>query len=45
MDDKMNMLKETLGEEKLSEIGGLAKKCFIIRKEDLEKRSDQSFDK
>lgn len=42
MDDKTKMLEGLLGKEKLSELAGLAAKCFIIKKEDLEKRSDQS---
>lgn len=42
MDDKTKMLKGQLGKEKLSELAVLAAKCFIIKKEDLEKRSDQS---
>lgn len=41
MDDKMNMLKETLGEDGLNRFAGLADKCFIIKKEDLEKLSGQ----
>ena len=41
MDDKMNMLKETLGEDGLNRLAGLADKCFIIKKEDLEKLSGQ----
>ena len=41
MDDKMNMLKETLGEDGLNRLAGLADKCFIIKKEDLEKQSGQ----
>lgn len=41
MDDKMNMLKETLGEDGLNRLAVLAAKCFIIKKEDLEKQSGQ----
>lgn len=41
MDDKINMLKETFGEDGLNRLAGLAAKCFIIKKEDLEKQSGQ----
>ena len=41
MDDKINMLKETFGEDGLNCLAGLAAKCFIIKKEDLEKQSGQ----
>lgn len=41
MDDKMNMLKETLGEDGLNRLAGLSAKCFFIKKEDLEKQSGQ----
>nr|DAE17180.1 MAG TPA: hypothetical protein [Siphoviridae sp. ctbvd11] len=35
MDNKMNMLKETLGEDGLDRLAGLSAKCFIIKKEDF----------
>lgn len=31
MDDKMNMLKETLGEDGLDRLAGLSDKCFFIK--------------
>lgn len=42
MDDKINMLKETLGEDGLDRPAGLSAKCFIIKKEDFEKMSGQN---
>lgn len=42
MDDKINMLKETLGEDGLDRLAGLSAKCFIIKKEDFEKMSGQN---
>lgn len=41
MDDKMNMLKEALGEDGLNSFAGLADKCFIIKKEDFERQPGQ----
>lgn len=38
MDNKMNMLKEVLGEDGLNRLAGLSDKCFFIKKEDIEKR-------
>lgn len=32
MDNKMNMLKETLGEDGLDRLAGLSDKCFFIKK-------------
>ena len=43
MDDKTKMLEGQLGKEKLSELVGLAAKCFIIKKEDFEKQPDQPY--
>lgn len=42
MDDKMNMLKETLGEDGLDRLAGLSDKCFFIKKEDIEKTFGQN---
>lgn len=42
MDDKMNMLKETLGEDGLDRLAGLSDKCFFIKKEDFEKTFGQN---
>lgn len=41
MEDKTKMLEGLLGKEKLSELAGLAAKCFIIKKEDFERQSGQ----
>lgn len=43
MDDKTKMLEGQLGKEKLSELAGLAAKCFIIKKEDFEKQPGQPY--
>lgn len=43
MDDKTKMLEGQLGKEKLSELAGLATKCFIIKKEDFEKQPRQPY--
>lgn len=42
MDDKINMLKEKLGEDGLDRLAGLSDKCFFIKKEDLEKTFGQN---
>ena len=42
MDDKINMLKETLGEDGLDRLAGLSDKCFFIKKEDIEKTFGQN---
>lgn len=41
MDDKTRMLEETLGEEKPRVPAGLGAKCFIIKKEDFEKLTNE----
>lgn len=41
MEDKTKMLEGQLGKEKLSELAGLAAKCFIIKKEDFERQTGQ----
>lgn len=41
MDDKTKMLEEILGEEKPRVPTGLGDKCFIIKKEDLEKLTNE----
>lgn len=41
MEDKTKMLEGQLGKEKLSELVGLATKCFIMKKEDFEKQPGQ----
>nr|DAF71480.1 MAG TPA: hypothetical protein [Caudoviricetes sp.] len=43
MDDKTKMLEGQLGKEKLSELAGLAAKCFIIKKEDFERQSGKPY--
>lgn len=43
MDDKINMLKETLGEDGLDRLAGLSDKCFFIKKEDIEKTFGQNW--
>lgn len=35
MDDKINILKEKLGEDGLDRLAGLSDKCFFIKKEDI----------
>lgn len=42
MDDKINMLKEKLGEDGLDRLAGLSDKCFFIKKEDHEKTFGQN---
>lgn len=41
MDDKINILKEKLGEDGLDRLAGLADKCFFIKKEDIKEYSHQ----
>lgn len=43
MGDKTKMLEGQLGKAKLSELAGLAAKCFIIKKEDFEKQPGQPY--
>ena len=43
MDDKTKMLEGQLGKEKLSELAGLAAKCFIIKKEDFERQPGKPY--
>lgn len=42
MDDKINILKEKLGEDGLDRLAGLSDKCFFIKKEDIEKTFGQN---
>lgn len=39
MDDKINILKEKLGEDGLDRLAGLSCKCFFIKKEDIKEYS------
>lgn len=41
MDDKINILKEKLGEDGLDRLAGLSDKCFFIKKEDIKEYSHQ----
>ena len=41
MDDKINILKEKLGEDGLDRLAGLSDKCFFIKKEDIKEYSNQ----
>lgn len=41
MDDKINILKEKLGEDGLDRLAGLSDKCFIIKKEDIKEYFNQ----
>lgn len=41
MDDKINILKEKLGEDGLDRLAGLPDKCFFIKKEDIKEYSHQ----
>lgn len=41
MDDKINVLKEKLGEDGLDRLAGLSDKCFFIKKEDIKEYSIQ----
>lgn len=41
MDDKINILKEKLGEDGLDRLAGLSEKCFFIKKEDIKEYTNQ----
>lgn len=41
MDDKINILKEKLGEDGLDRLAGLSDKCFFFKKEDIKEYSNQ----
>lgn len=41
MDDKINVLKEKLGEDGLDRLAGLSDKCFFFKKEDIKDYSIQ----
>lgn len=41
MDDKINILKEKLGEDGLDRLAGLFDKCFFFKKEDIKEYSNQ----
>lgn len=40
MDDKINILKEKLGEDGLDRLAGISDKCFFIKKEDIKEYSN-----